>query len=310
MENILQWGLDCIRLVQTFANPPLTVCMRIITELGSAAAYLILLPLIYWCVDEKKGIRLATVVLISVWINLSLKFLLNQPRPFFEGYDPSLGMLSERLGGFPSGHAQNSLVMLTIIASWGKRKWFYVSAIVCLLIGFSRIYLGVHFPTDVFGGWIIGGLLLCAYFLCGKRVEALLETGGFRAGMIASAALAFIMILYRPSEELLMPGGMMLGLGAGYCINKQYIGLSSSALCANSGIKKYLILLGRFVTGFVCMILILAIMGKLISLNPQSGNSPLFNFARFAIAALWVSVGAPWLFRLLRLTGENKTTDG
>jgi len=166
MEAILYWGLDCIRLIQTAANPPLTACMKIITGLGSAAVYIILLPLIYWCIDEKKCLRLGTMVLVSVWLNITLKFALNQPRPFFEGYDPSVGMIGERMGGFPSGHAQNLLVMLFIIASWGTKKRLYgIAAFFCLLVGFSRVYLGVHFPTDVLGGWIIGGILLAAYFL-------------------------------------------------------------------------------------------------------------------------------------------------
>ena len=305
MEATLQWGLDCIRFVQSFANPLLTVLMRIITNLGSPIAYMILLPLIYWCVDEKKGVRLGLVILISAWISISLKFLLNQPRPFFVGYDPSLGIITERLGGFPSNHAQTSLVLWTIIASWGKRKWLFgVAALICLLVSFSRIYLGVHFPTDILGGWILGALILCAYFLLGSRIEALLGKGGFRAGLIASAVLAFIMILYRPGEEALVPGAMTLGIGAGYCLNRRYIGFRSSAFFGQTGDKKetkYPILLARFVLGTACLFLIFAAFGKLIPLTQHSGNYELVSFLSLAAAALWFSAGAPWLFCKLRL---------
>ena len=313
MEPALQWGLDIIRLVQSFASPMLTVVMRIITELGSAASYMILLPLVYWCVDEKKGLRLGLAVLVSVWINISLKFLLNQPRPFFAGYDPSLGMISERMGGFPSGHAQNSLVIWAIIASWVKRKWFFgIAALLCLLVSFSRIYLGVHFPTDILGGWLLGAFILCVYFLLGSRIEALLEKGGFRAGMIACAALAFIMILYRPGDESLLSGGMTLGIGAGYCLNRRYIGFRSSVFFAHTGDKKqtkYLILLARFVLGIASLVLILAAVVKLIPLTQDSGNYQLFLFLIFAISAFWVSAGAPWLFCKLRLAGALRLVE-
>jgi membrane-associated phospholipid phosphatase len=316
MEAVLQWGLDFIRLVQTSGYPPgyppLTTFMRIITSLGSGAAYMILLPFIYWCVDEKKGLHLTAVMLFSLWLNLVLKFVLDQPRPFFEGFDPSVGMATENTGGLPSGHAQNSLVLWIIIASWTKRKLFYgVAAFFCLLVGFSRIYLGVHFPTDVLGGWLAGGLILCLYFLFGKRIETLLETigtravgtraVGTRAVMIAGAALSFIMILYRPSKVFLMPAGMILGLAAGFCLNRLFIGFTAASLFDRTGSAKYLTLAGRFALGIAGFILLYFVTGKLTAVFTGSENHDLFVFLRYALLALWISAGAPWLFRFTRL---------
>jgi len=301
MEAILQWGLDCIRLIQGCANPPLTILMRGITSLGSNGAYLLLLSFIYWCVDEKKGLHLGIMVLVSIWVNLSLKLLLDQPRPFFDGYDPSLGMISERLGGFPSGHAQNSLVMLIIIASWLTKKWAYIAAaFICLLVGFSRVYLGVHFPTDVAGGWLIGGILLAVYFVANKRIEALIANGGFRGGMIASAAAAFVMILYRPSAELIIPGGIFLGLGTGYCLCKHYFNFSASAFGDRTVIFRWLALLVRFLLGITIFALLYTV-EKIMGGMSNSGNFQLKLFMCFALLGLWISVGAPWLFRFLRL---------
>jgi membrane-associated phospholipid phosphatase len=282
--------------------------MRIITSLGSAQVFLILLPLVYWCYDEKKGIRLGAALLISAWINISLKYLLNQPRPFFEGFDPSLGMIHETMGGFPSGHAQNSLVVFCIAASWGKKKRLYcLAALVCLLTGFSRLYLGAHFPTDVAGGWLIGGVILCVYFIFAERIAALTGAGGFRAGMIVSAALALVMILYRPGDEALMPGGMMLGLGAGWSLNRRFIGFGASGVFGRTGAAKYAVLAARFVLGIACMLLISAAFKKIIALNLLPGNSDIFNFVHFAAAALWVSAGAPYLFCFSRLAESNST---
>jgi membrane-associated phospholipid phosphatase len=316
METILQWGLDCIRLIQTHASPPLNFIMRIITELGSSYAYLILLPFIYWCVDEKKGVRLAAAILISAWVNIALKLLLDQPRPFFDGYDPSADILGikEGLGGFPSGHAQNSLVLWIIIASWVKKKRAYViaayAAVVffCLLVGFSRVYLGVHFPTDVFGGWLLAGIILCVYFLTADRIEALLATRGNRAGLIACAALAFIMILYQPSRDadilkyLFMPAGLLLGMGTGRFFCGRYIGFSASS--ERTGTAKYLNLCVRFLLGITVMFLLYVGTGKIVDRFIESSNFRLFIFLRYILTALWVSAGAPWLFRMLRLS-EN-----
>jgi membrane-associated phospholipid phosphatase len=306
VEATLQWGLNCIRIIQDGANPPLTVCMKIITVLGSPAVYIILLPIIYWCIDEKKCLHLGIMVLISFWLNIVLKFVLDQPRPFFEAYDPSVGIIYERMGGFPSGHAQNSLVIWIIIASWGKQKRLYgIAALFCLLIGFSRVYLGVHFPTDVLGGWLISGVLLTVYFLAGKRIEALIAAHGPRLGLIAYAALAFVMILYRPSVELLLPGAAILGLGIGYCLCKRYIGFTASALSGRTGVFKYLVLAVRFLLGMTVVVLLFVLTEKIMVKFHGSGNYPLFTFLRFVLLALWISAGAPWLFRFLRLADKS-----
>jgi membrane-associated phospholipid phosphatase len=299
MESILQWGLDFIRVVQSIASPCLTFIMKSITAIGREPVYLAF-SFFYWCIDEKKGVCLGFAVFISMWVNLSLKYLLNQPRPFFEGYDPSLAMAGEEMGGLPSGHAQNTLVLLFIIASWLKNKLSYVcAAFLCLLIGFSRIYLGVHFPTDVFAGWILGGVIFCGYFFFGNKIEELLVKGGFRAAMIATAALSFIMILYLPGKELLVPGGVILGLGTGYCLNKRYVGFSSRALFEMSGFSKYIMLFARIVLGYGVFLLVFFTFGKSISQNAGSQN--LYGFILTALAGLWVSVAAPWVFIKLRL---------
>jgi membrane-associated phospholipid phosphatase len=333
MEAVLQAGLDIIRTIQSFSHPSLTTLMRIITAFGSTQAYVILLPLVYWCIDEKKGLRLGIAVLVSAWINISLKFLLNQPRPFFEAYDPALGMIAEELGGFPSGHAQNSLVKWFIIASWSKRKWPYAAAaLICLLISFSRIYLGVHFPTDILGGWMLGGLVLCAYFFLVKQLEPqpdgesrgrgflkeCIERGGFRAELMAAAAAAFIMILYRPSEEAIMPGGMLFGMALGYSLNKRYIGFKSSGVLGKTGIAKYTVLACRFLLGIAVTALIFAAFEKITPENRFSGreSTSLFGetsdyylilyFLRFVCMGLWVCAGAPRLYCFLRLAEHNE----
>jgi len=304
MEAILQWGLDFIRAVQSIASPPLTLVMRFITFFGGESVYMALLPLLYWCIDEKKGVRLGVVVLISAWVNIMLKLVLNQPRPFFEGYDPSLGMITEKMGGLPSGHAQTTLVMLIVIASWIKKKWAYICApLLCLVIGFSRIYLGVHFPTDVLAGWILGGIILCGYFLLGGRIETLLDKGGFRAGIIASAVVSFLMIVYLPGSELLMPAGILLGMGAGYCLNRRYVDFSAGQTQGRTGTAKYLVLSVRFLLGITGFILIYVALGRIF---PKEGaNHNLFGFIRYALVGLWVSVAAPWVFVKLRLGGTE-----
>ncbi|MCL2191125.1 MAG: phosphatase PAP2 family protein [Treponema sp.] len=306
MEAILEWGLGVIRAVQGGSNPPMDFFMRAVSVLGSGAAYMVLVAFVYWCVDEKKALRLGTVLLVSAWLNIVLKFLLDQPRPFLPGLDPSLGMVPASMGGLPSGHAQNSLVVWFIIASWGREKLHFVlAAVFCLLMAFSRVYLGANFPTDILGGWLVGGALLCAYFLAGKRVEVLLSKYAPRAGLVAVAGLSFAMILHRPSVEVLIPAGVLLGMGAGFHLCKRYIGFTALAPLSRIGFARYLTLFTRCAIGTAGALLVFIPSGNLIAALQNSENHQLLVFLRFALLALWVTAGAPWIFRVARLSESN-----
>jgi membrane-associated phospholipid phosphatase len=300
MESTLLWGLELIRSVQSHAGPSLTAFMKLVTNLGAAPVYLVILPLVFWCFDGEKGLRLSLTVLISLWINMALKYLLAQPRPFWEGWDPSVGMIPENYNGFPSGHAQISLTLWVIIASWTGKKWAGPAAVcISLLVGFSRLYLGVHFPTDILGGWVLGALTLTAYFLLGDRLKAALIRGGRRFQTVLCSVLAFGMILYRPQVDMLMPGALVLGLGLGYSLNSGRAGFA----VAGSGAARFLVLGIRFAAGMAGLAALFTILG-LLAPEEYSPFYPLFFFARFALAGFWVCFAAPRLFLRLRL-GAN-----
>jgi len=313
MENVLQWGLDLIRLIQSHANTPLNGVMKGITQLGSSTAYMILIPLIYWCIDEKKGFKLGLVIMLSAWLNVTLKFIFDQPRPFFPGYDPSLGIITEKLGGLPSGHAQNALVMWIIIASWVKRKWAYIAAaLVCLAVSFSRVYLGVHFPTDILAGWILGGVALCVYFLLGGKIESLLLKGGQRVQMICIAAVSFLMLLYRPTghaDDFIMLSAIFLGLGGGYLLSKRYVKFTSALPASGKRAAKFLRLCVRFVLGLTVTVLIFVVFRKLTPADRNTSYFMIIYFVRYALIGLWAGVGAPWLFCLLRLAEKRAAAE-
>jgi hypothetical protein len=280
--------------------------MKVITNLGGAPAYLILLPLVFWCLDEEKGIRLALVVMTSVWINLGLKFLCGQPRPFWPAYDPSVGIITESLNGFPSGHAQISLVLWMLIASWSGKAWACAAAaLMCLTVSFSRVYLGVHFPTDLVGGWILGGLTLYAYARVEGRLKAVLVRGGQRLQMILSAAAAFVMILYRPSAEMLMPGAVVLGMGLAYSLTANRIHFRSAAVFDRKGAAKALTLVGRYLIGVIGIVLFFVAFSR-IDPGEESSLYILFFFLRFVLLEFWIYAGAPWVFLRLRLAERQE----
>lgn len=149
--------------VYAYRNPSLTQIMIIISLLGADIAVLIagiVTVGLAWKKHKHEAILFITVLAIGLFINVLLKMIFQRPRPEF---DPLLDLSSSY--SFPSGHAMNSFIFYSILAyfvyHFTKNKVLSIAAVVLaliliFLIGLSRVYLGVHYPSDVLAGYIAG----------------------------------------------------------------------------------------------------------------------------------------------------------
>ncbi len=290
MDGVLQWGIGLIEAVQKIESAPLTLVMLIITQLGSEYFYLIALPLLFWCVDERKAIRLGIVVFFSTFLNLWIKDLFAIPRPYV--LKPEIGLSHEESFALPSGHAQGSLTFWGMLASWFKKPWGLVLAIALpLLIGFTRVYLGVHYPTDVFAGWGIAALILLVYYLFGPRIETVLRRLNIRLQIAIIAIFSWIFCaLYL--KDVSAAGGFF-GIGIGYAFSRSFLRFD-----AKSGTWWMKTL--RYLLGLALMLGLYFGMKKVF---PGIGNpnAALFKFLRYAILGMWVTLGGPALFIFIKL---------
>jgi membrane-associated phospholipid phosphatase len=159
MNAILDFGIRFIVALQSLGGW-LKLPMEIVSFLGKEEFFLFLLPILYWCVDSRLGLRVAFILMVNTSINDAFKLALHGPRPYWYSSNVS-PFAAETSFGVPSGHAQSAVVVWGTIAAWMKKWWAWlVAGIIAFLIGFSRMYLGVHFPHDVLLGWLLGGLLL------------------------------------------------------------------------------------------------------------------------------------------------------
>lgn len=125
--------------------------------------YLLIIPLSWVIFGKKFGFRLLIILLLNSYINTALKDFFQIPRPFVE--IPSLGLLNLKSYSFPSGAAQGVIIISGVIYSSFKKTWLIpILLTYSLLISFSRIYLGVHYPVDILGGWFFGGILFLFYY--------------------------------------------------------------------------------------------------------------------------------------------------
>lgn len=161
--NLLSWII--INLRETWLTP----IMTFITSLGNVGAVWIVLSLILLIRPKtrKCGIAMLTALLLGLLVgNVMLKNIIARPRPFAAYPDIMPLVMPIDPFSFPSGHTLSSFCAASACFAYHKKAGA-VCAVLALLIGFSRLYVGVHYPTDVLGGIVIGIILgfLSAYLV-------------------------------------------------------------------------------------------------------------------------------------------------
>ena len=157
--------LDFIR--NNLSSPFADGLMRAISFLANAGWIWILTAvcLMLFKKTRRIGVTVACALIFSLLIcNLTLKPLIARVRPYDLKQGISLIISPPTDYSFPSGHTSISFAAAVAIFSQNK-KWGFAAIFLALLIAFSRLYLYVHFPTDILGGIIIGSLCgVLAYF--------------------------------------------------------------------------------------------------------------------------------------------------
>lgn len=166
--GILLWIQEHLRA------PVQDTAISFYTTLGNAGLLFIVLALLmlFWKKTRKAGITALLALAVGfVCTNLILKHLVSRPRPWLE----VAGLLPLVQEGdpnsFPSGHTTAAFAFACALWRAAPRAWMKWAALAAaVLMGFSRLYVGVHYPSDVLGGVLIGAFAgWAAWRLCKKR---------------------------------------------------------------------------------------------------------------------------------------------
>lgn len=166
---------DVIKAVVALRSQDATVFMKSMTTIGNLIGYLLIIPIltIFFIIRKnwRLSIQITLVLLLSSGLNIVLKNSIARQRP------PEVGRLVfAEFYSFPSGHAMSAitfygfiiyLCIILIKKAWLRFSVILVCVVITCLIGLSRVYLGVHYPSDILAGYIAGlaWLMFCIIVL-------------------------------------------------------------------------------------------------------------------------------------------------
>lgn len=271
--------------LQSFSSPALDRCVYLITSIGSEFFYAIALAFVYWVWDKRKGYRLGVVFLSSMFVNGWLKYAFALPRPEASG---NLRVLYPETGGgysFPSGHAQGTTTFWGWLSREIRTKRFcFLAGIVIVMVSASRIYLNVHWPVDVVGGLIIGLLWVGLWHLVFRYYDH--TQWNVRLRLAFSIVVPIVLYLVHPNGDSAMLAGLLIGLPWGSYLEERYLEWNERACTREQCMK---VALGA--AGFALLRYGLRVLFDLVW-----PGSEVLDIARYALVALWVSFGAPFIF--------------
>ncbi len=271
-------GIEIIKAIQAYRTPFWDDIFIFLNYFDTQLFAFVLIPIIWIGYKKVQGIHIFYLFLLSVWINTLLKSVFTCSRPF--DIDPALQVLFVGGDSFPSGAAQTSFLLgALLIYSFRKKWWAWLIGINYIAwIGFSRMYLGVHFPKDIIGGWSVGLILFLLDVWLFKRIfQYMHKQTSFHVLMISVIipVMGFVLVPSKFASTLLMVI-LVVSLGVYISdINKIFVPASKSRL----------VIIFRSIAVIGGVFLLYAILQALF-------HSIYMNAV---VLGLWISVIAPWL---------------
>jgi membrane-associated phospholipid phosphatase len=335
MQIFIDNGIAFIIALQGSLGNWFIAPMRFFSYLGNEEFFLLILPLIYWSVDSALGLRVAFILVTSNLFNYIVKLIFAGPRPYWISSHVRALWTTEVSFGIPSNHAQTAVSVWGTFAAYGRRTWIWVVCItIIFLIGFSRIYLGVHFPHDVILGWLLGAITLWAFTRFWEPVGAWVGKKTLSQQILIAFIVSLIFIVLgfgaatlRSSYQIpdtwisnariagaelpdpvdpnstFTSAGILFGLAAGAAWISSMGGYQVSSgvqSLSKDPIGKRAI---RYVIGLIGVIIFYFGLGAIF----PRGDGFIFyllRYIRYVLIGWWVAGGAPWVFVRFKLAGR------
>lgn len=229
------WELSFMEGLQGLANPVLTAVFTVFTMMGEEIPLVGLLGFLYWSWHKEWGKKASTGLLMAVVLAPMLKNVALRRRPYMD--NPSIRCLRApdhhadiydvaAMGySLPSMHASNTMSQLGGLARCARQRAVsIVCTVVVLMVSLSRVYLGVHYPTDILAGWAVAILSILVMDWVTARVKSYLAI----ALILGAAGLPGW--FFCTSNDFFTSYGIMLGILLGFHFEEKWVHFSDTTV--------------------------------------------------------------------------------
>lgn len=289
------WEPKVITFLQSWITPLLQKFFEAITFLGDEYAIILLIGFLYWGYKKELGKKIGIYFVASLLTSVALGNIVTRRRPYFDHKDIKCLKPRSSKGdpydiaiqgfSFPSGHATNSVSTYAALGcNVGKKLLKVVLFAVPIIIGLSRLVLGIHYPTDVLAGWAISTLVI-------------LLISCIKNQYIVYAFIVLIGIVgcfFSKSADFFSSLGIAFGIIAGFIFEEKFVRFENA--------KKVFAMILRTIGGLILFILVDKILEVPFSkdfLSSASWLSFMVRTIRYTIACFTVIGVYPMIFGYL-----------
>ncbi len=271
---LLEW-------MTSFEGSVLTTFFKLVSSLANETLYLVIISFLYWCVSKRKAFHMIVMLCFSGYIGIMVKEFMKIPRPYT--YDGIEALYEKSAAGysFPSTHVQLSTTF------WGsfmilckKRIVWIIGIIFIILVAISRLYLRVHWLSDIIGAVLFSVIVVYLY----TKVTMGLSDRKFILLQRIILAVSLIMYVMTSQVDNLKLLGVLTGSTIGIMLENHFINMNES-----NDFKMQVV---KTVLGLSIMLIMQFILKKVI---------PDMYYLRYAVTGITITFLCPFMFHMLRL---------
>ena len=223
------WEVSLIIWLQAHMGSFGTSLASFLSAFGEELACVAVIGFLYWCYDKRFGRFVGINVLVGLVANPMIKNVFDRRRPYFDTpeikclkpikKDADIYNIAAQEFSFPSGHATNAVAVYGSAAVFKKssKVLAVIGVVLPLLVGVSRFCLGVHYPTDVIVGWLLGLVIIVAVPWLRNKIN------NDRRFYIVLLLIGLPGFFYCDSQDFFSGYGMLLGFIMGDLYERKYV---------------------------------------------------------------------------------------